>query len=216
MSFYGNSSNQMFNRMMDTLNDIAGYVFLNIFWFVFSLPIVTIFPATGALYFATNEIAHHRVGNFSTFWEGFKRYFWTSYKWGLLLVVSIYLFNLNIWFYSQLDWQYGRYIKTFFIGLAILWAAMIMFIFPLLLEQEKPTLVMAVRNSFVMVSRSPLRAFGLLILIAVIAWISTYIFLPLWVTISLSLVTFLSNRGTIWILDTLPKPKEQDENQGES
>ena len=216
MSNYGYSPNNMIEKLMDILNDAVVYVFLNIFWLIFSIPIITIFPATGALYFTTNELAHRRVAGFAEFWEGFKKYFWTSYKWGLLLLISGYLFYMNIWFYDNLDWEYANYVRMFYVGFSILWAAMMVFTFPFLLEQEKPLLTTAIRNSLVVIAKAPLRALVITASIAIVAWVSTYIILILWFIMSMSIITFISNRGTIWILASLPKAGDSQGNQKES
>jgi hypothetical protein len=170
----------------------------------------------GGLYYATNQLAHGRDGGPMVYWEGLKTYIWPSYRWGIMNLVVAFLFNVNIWFYGDDLWQFAPdfqrfvpYIRLVFIVGAIFWAALQMYTFPFLIEQEEPQVKTALRNSFVAVARYPLRSFGFLLLVFAIALVSMYLNLVPWVIISISLIAYLSNKNTLVVLEKIAA-KEQD------
>jgi len=72
-------------RFMDFYYDAIPYFTLNLAWFVMSLPVVTFFPALGGLYTAVIELNQEGRADWSSVWEGFKRYWWLSLRWGFLV-----------------------------------------------------------------------------------------------------------------------------------
>jgi len=221
--------NPLIGRAMEYLEIAARYVLLNFIWLLSIFPVAAVFflilrygfgvteapwvlifipivlasPATGGLYYATNRLAHGKDGGPMVYWHGLKTYLWPSYRWGIMNFVLAFLFNVNIWFYGDAPWDFAPYIRIAFIVGAAFWAAIQMYTFPLMLEQEQPHVKMALRNSFLAVARFPLRSFGFLLLVVVIALISTYLYFVLWVVITVSLIAYLSNKNTIIVLEKL-------------
>lgn len=173
----------------------------NVMWLLLSLPLVTLIPATGGLYHAMNLLAHERHTSWRSVWEGFRQYFWLSWRWGLLNVVIYGGLLTNIWYYGQTSW--GVWIRPLFLILTLLWTLLQIYLFPILLEQEQPSLRLALRNSALIVLRRPLPTLGYLIAIVVLALGSTYLLAPLWLVITVSLLLFLSNRATIQAIEHL-------------
>jgi len=185
-------------------------------WILIFIPIVLASPATGGLYFATNEMAHGRDGGIIVYWEGLKKYIWPSYRWGFLNLVIALLLSVNIWFYGNAPWSFGPYLRVAFVISAIFWTTLQLYTFPFLIEQEEPSLKTALRNSFIALARYPLRSFGFLLIIVAIAFVSTYLYFILWVVISVSLIAFLSNKNTLVVLEKLAaKEQELKERQNE-
>ena len=52
-------------------------------------------------------------------------------------------------------------------------------------------------------ARYPLQSFGFVFLVAVIVVVSAFVFPPLWIVISVSLIAYLSNWHTLSILEKL-------------
>ena len=143
------------------------------------------------------------------YWHGIKTYLWPSYKWGIMNFVVAFLFSVNIWFYGNATLSFAPYLRVAFIVAAAFWAAVQMYTFPFMIEQEEPSIKTALRNSLLSVARYPLRSFGFLGFVIVIAAVSTYLFFPLWVVISISLIAFLSNKNTIAVLDKLKQEERK-------
>jgi len=172
-------------------------------WILAFIPVLIALPATGGLFYATNQLAHGRYGNLTIYWEGIKKYFWSSYKWGLLNFAVLFIFSVNIWFYGNLALEFAPYLRIAFIVAAAFWAALQIFTFPFMIEQDEPSIKTALRNSLICSARYPLRSFGYLGLIVVIAGVSTYLFIPFWVIISFSLIAYLSNKNTITVIEKM-------------
>ena len=183
-------------------------------WVLIFIPVVLASPATGGLYYATNQLAHGRDGGPMVFWEGIKTYVWPSYRWGIMNLVVAFLLNLNIWFYGEAPWSFAPYLRVAFIISAIFWAALQMYTFPFIIEQDEPLVKTALRNSFVALARHPFRSFGFLLLILAIVMLSTFGFFVLWVVVSVSLIAYLSNKNTLAVLEKLiAKEQELKKNQ---
>jgi hypothetical protein len=237
--------NPIIARAMEYLEIAARYVLLNFLWLLSIFPVAAVFflilrfgfgqqqspsvyifipivlasPATGGLFYATNQLAHGRDGGPLVYWEGLKTYVWPSYRWGIMNLVIAFLFSVNIWFYDHDLWQFAPdfqrfvpYIRVAFIVSAIFWAALQMYTFPFMIEQEEPLVKTALRNSFVAVARFPLRSFGFLLFVFAIALVSTYLFFVLWVVISISLIAYLSNKNTLAVLEKLLEKEEEFKN----
>jgi uncharacterized membrane protein YesL len=178
----------------------------NVVWFLLCLPLVTVFPATCGLYYAMNHFAHGRVGNGRLVWEGFRQYFWLSWKWGLSNLVVFGLLWVNIDFYRQFEAGWAAWARTFMILFFILWGLLQLYTFPLLLEQEEPRLRTALRNSLVLFIRRPLQMFGWSFAIFTFALGSSSLLPPAWIVITASLCLYSSNRATIDGIAHVSKP----------
>jgi uncharacterized membrane protein YesL len=181
---------------------------LNLFWFLISLPIVTIFPALAGLYYATNRLGHQRSADRHTIIEGFRAYFWISWRWGLMNVLVVAILMVNIFYYGVANTDLANVARVVLITILLLWIMVQIFTFPLLIEQDDKRLRTALRNSLVILIKRPLFCLGLLILLTVIAVVST-IMGPCWVLISAALCTYLANRATIGSISRITgKPVE--------
>lgn len=115
------------------LVDIVG---LSIFWAVLCLPIVTIGPATAALYYTVYKVfREHEKGTFGRFF----RSVWQNLKRGalatlILLPLAAVIYLLGFW-YGQLVDAYGsvgRMAYAFFYVLALLAVGLCCWLFPML------------------------------------------------------------------------------------
>ncbi len=188
-------------RLRDQLTDfylsLIPMVTINVLWFIASLPIITLIPATGALFYSTNQLAHGKSADWRTFVEGFRVCFVRSWLWGVMNVVVIILLVSNFAYYSQLQASWTPWAQALVITFSFLWLALQVHTFPLLLEQEKPSLPPAMRNSLIALLRRPFHAFGAAILITVLALASSLLLIPAWVTITAALCGYIANRTTI-------------------
>jgi uncharacterized membrane protein YesL len=177
-------------RFFDFYYSTIPYFNVNLAWFVMSLPILTIFPALGGLYYAVMEQNQGNSAEWGTVWEGFKKHWWLSVKWGLLVTVVDALLVINIWFYTNLTQTWATFAMTITIVLLIVWIAINQFSFPLLLLQEEEKIGLAIRNGYVVVMRQPVQALKVLALNLLITVISI-ILPPLWIFISMALIVHI-------------------------
>jgi uncharacterized membrane protein YesL len=196
-----NSTNDYIRTVIETIQYSFGELMgTNIRWVLLMLPIVTIPPAFAGLYYATSQLVHNKPGSGQTFFDGFKKYFRTSYSWFFsnVLVVGLLLLNINLSVrFPQVWWlQILRGVYWVLLGV---WLLLQFYTFPLLVQQEKPRLGLAIRNSAILWLKHSI--FSLLLSIVIIVFIVVSIFLfPLWFVISASLIAYLANLGVFFLL----------------
>lgn len=89
------------NPIQGKLQDIGDLLFAGILWFVCSAPLITIGPASSALYYTVVKVIRHKRGTvFKEFWHSFKDnmghgiVFTAVY--GTIIAANIWFFNQNI------------------------------------------------------------------------------------------------------------------------
>lgn len=183
---------------------------VNVLWFICSLPIVTLIPATAALFYATNQLAHGKSADWHTFVEGFRRYFWQSWLWGILNVVVVVGLISNEFFYTKADSEGLVWVRGAILALGIFWLSIQVYAFPLMLEQEHPRLLLALRNSLVILIKKPfftvIRAF----LIGLLMVASTLIIWPVWMFFTAGVCTWLANSATLTAIKEITSKEKMD------
>jgi uncharacterized membrane protein YesL len=164
------------------------------------MPIITIPPAFAGLYYSTSQLAHNELSNRQTFFEGFKKYFLPSYYWFFsnVIVIGLLLFNIDFSIrYPQVMWlQLLRGVYWVLLGT---WILLQIYTFPLIIQQEKPRLSLALRNSVIIWFKNIIFCLLLSIVIIVLIAGSFYLY-PLWFVITASLTAYLVNLGVIYLL----------------
>lgn len=194
------------DRFMDFYYDAIPLFTINLVWFLLSLPVVTIFPATGGLYYAVLELERENTADWGTVWVGMKKHWWLSLRWGLLVLFGYIFMTANIWFYLNLDQGWSIFPLTVALVVLILWSAVIQFSFPLLLLQNEKKIFLALRNAYVIVMRKPLSALKVL-LISFLTTIISILLLPLWMFVSMAVIIRLQTKTVLKAVDEI---KQQD------
>jgi uncharacterized membrane protein YesL len=179
--------------LIDAYYDSIPLISINVIWFLLTLPVVTAIPSIAGLSYATNKLAHKESAGVGTFFEGFKIYFWTSWKWGLTIFLGYFLIWFNIQFYGSFGENWAEMVKSVFYGFGTIWFVVTLFSFPLLLEQEDRRVITALRNSIIIASVRPWHTIKVVIIVLVLSLLSTLYMLPLWVVITGSLIAYFSN-----------------------
>lgn len=196
--------------MIDAWDALIPMVGINIMWFILTIPVVTAFPAFGGLYYATNRISHGEMADLKIFFEGFKTNIWSSYKWGFVNLIVYFLIILNIWFYGQFDGFGFVILQSLFFSALLIYTCMQIYTFPFLLEQDEPSLKIAIRNSFAVFVRFMGRSFLLLLFIFLLSVVSIFL-PPLWILFTMSLIVYLGNWQTLYAIHKL---READQDLG--
>jgi len=195
------STKDYIRTVLDAIRyDFGELMVSNLLWVLLSLPIITIPPAFAGLYYSTSQLAHNQLSSRQIFFEGFKKYFSTSYYWFFanVIVVGLLLFNIDLSIQNaQLAWL------QFFSGvswmLLIVWVLLQIYTFPLLIQQEKPRFFLALRNSAVLWFKHI--AFSILLSLATIILIGISFYLyPLWLIVTAGLIAYLTNLGVVYLL----------------
>lgn len=188
--------------LLDAWDALIPLVGINLVWFMLTALIVTAFPAFGGLNYATNRIAHGEMADMRTFFDGFKSQFWTSMKWGFLNLIVYFLLTLNIWFYGQFEGFGFVILQSLFFSATLIYTCMQIYTYPFLIEQDEPSLKIAIRNSFAAFIRFMGRSFGLLFFFIILAIVSTLL-PPLWILITMSVIVYLGNWHTLAVIQKL-------------
>ncbi len=184
----------------DYYEEMFRLVGANLLWLLLAVPIITLPPATAGMFCLTNRIAHHRSVELRLFFAGMKQYFFKSWLLALLNAAVLGLLYVNLRFYGQmLAGQWAAIVQGLFLGLMVLWCLMQLYVFPMLLEQEEPRLLLALRNAAFMAFASPLTALVLGVLVALLAAASAALALPFAVAL-MAVVALAANETVLALL----------------
>jgi hypothetical protein len=195
-----NSTNDYIRAVLDTVRyDFGDLMVANLFWVLLCLPIITIPPAFAGLYYSTSKLARGQSSSRQTFFEGFKKYFRTSYYWFFSNVIVVgLLFNIDLSAQNtQLAWL------QFFSGVSwmilTVWVLLQIYTFPLLIQQDVPRIVLAMRNSAVLWFKNVRFSLLLSVIIILLVLASIYLY-PFWFVITAGLIAYLANLGVVYLL----------------
>jgi uncharacterized membrane protein YesL len=125
------------NNFYIALEIFSNFLLLNLIWFLMCLPIVTIFPATAALFGVVRQwVLKEDSSVFRSFYKYFIENFKQSFLLGLLWMVFIGLFYMNFTIINQL----GSSEKMILLPLLFLGGALLIllsvFLFPVMVHYQ--------------------------------------------------------------------------------
>ena len=136
--------------VMRLVTKIADTVFLNILWFIFSLPIVTAGAATTALFDITLRMANDEEGSLlNGFISSFRSNFRSSPRTWLILLAAgaVFAFDGYVLYHMHSSNALWTIITAIFlVGLAA-YLIVLMYVFPLMATFENTSLAM-IKNAF--------------------------------------------------------------------
>ena len=124
----------------------------NLYWLLFSIPIVTAPAAVLALYHCSDMAVRGDSTGWSDFVEGFRKYFWIGWLWLLIDLVVFAILGVNIWFYQSIGAVWSAMVEGLMIGLSILWLFIQFYVPPVIVMQEKINLRQSILNAAALVS----------------------------------------------------------------
>jgi hypothetical protein len=196
-----NSTKDYLRTVLDTIRyDFGDLMVSNVLWVLLILPIITIPPAFAGLYYATLQQVHYKSVTRQIFFEGFRKYLRPSYGWFFsnVLVIGILLLNINLTIqFPQVWWL--QLLRGVYLVLLVVWLLLQFYTFPLLIQQEKPRLGLALRNSAILWLKHSILSLLLSVVIIVLVVVSFFLF-PLWFVVSASLIAYLANLGVFYLL----------------
>lgn len=131
--------------LMSLMTKVAYSAYLNILWFLCSLPVVTVGASTTALFYVTLKIAKNEEGNitkafFRSFKENFKQ---GTIIWLILLTVGIMLgVDGYVLYHMRFSNAFWTVITAVFIVAVVAYVIIVMYIFPLLARFQNTTMAM--------------------------------------------------------------------------
>jgi len=167
----------------------------NLMWALLAIPVITLFPATLGVYHLSYEKSHGRRVEFDLFWQGFRRYFGKAWALGAINVLVTILLIVNILFYlQQPTWLF--YLTILWIYLLIIWVGVLIYVFPLALEQEDKSIKLVYRNAVLLALGRPVFTFVVALLQIALLAISI-VLSPLLLLAYVPLSSLISNHALI-------------------
>lgn len=209
----------MFEKFFNSNNpywNVSGHIFdlfiLNVLWLLFCIPIVTIGPATTAMYYSTIQMV---LKEETTPSKDFFRSFRLNLKQGFLIGIPITFFFFFLSLDIYLCYKTGKGIYTFFMVLffvLLLFAAFTtLYIFPLLAKFEKNLLEFFTLSFSLSIRHLP-KTLIMVFTVLIGGWIIHL--LPGTVFLICGIVFYLNSRIIVKVLSNYLK-LEHDENDEE-
>ncbi len=119
---------------------ISRLAIVNLIWLLFSIPIITLLPATVALYDVTKRWGQNEkdIPIFRTFLHSFRENFWKSYKFGLPLIICGAILAVDIWFLLMQTGEWFLILRYMVYTLTFLFIIMVLYSFPVFTQFELP------------------------------------------------------------------------------
>jgi uncharacterized membrane protein YesL len=171
------------------LDRFASFTFLSLLWLTACAPVVTIFPATAAMFGVTREWAKgRRPETFRCFVSSFKAHFRQSLWIGLVWTILGIATALNLYWIGNMSGapRLLSYAATLLVGLA--YALTTIYLFPTMVSYEIGWLNV-LRNSLLLAVGQPGKT--LLCLSILISTVLVFVILPLTLLVTASLSSYL-------------------------
>jgi uncharacterized membrane protein YesL len=156
----------------DWWDDWVNLAVVNLAWGLAWLTVILGPPATLGLFYVANELAHGRSVGLRGLVEGGRRFFLAGWGWFLLNLVVGALLAANILFYASLSAGWAPYVRGAFIFIAVFWLVVQFYTPAYMVEQARPRLGLALRNSLFTTLAAPGYTFTLVVLALVLLAIS--------------------------------------------
>jgi len=182
----------LWSVIKDFYPNLARVVLLNIFWFICSLPIITIPAAYGGLAYAIRILIYDETEyNWRQFFIGFQKSFLWTWRWFLPNIIVVLILFINILFFSTDNQTLNLFVRAGNVVLLLIWLFLQTFTFPFLFGQQKPKMTTALRNSFAVLVHTPWLFAITSVFVLTIALMSIILMVP-WIFISVGFCMFIS------------------------
>lgn len=183
---------------------LAGYSYIwtNLAFVALCLPVITA-PAAYSALMRVGHLAHTSPpdADLAAFWETFRANLRRALPWGLgNALFAVINFN-NLIAYAPFSSPLVLALETLWIVAAVVWLGMLLYTWPIYYEMQQPTVRGAMRNALVMVLQNPLFTLALLIVIALLAAISTLL-VAAWLLLTWGAISAIANAA---VLDRLAR-----------
>jgi len=166
------------STFQDIWADLWTMLACNLIWLLANVLVIPGPPATFALVYYADRLAHDEVADLGDFWKAFLSYWGPAWRWGIVNLVVIFFLVMDVSLTGQnIQGGWAPYLQGLYLVLLAVWMILQFFSLPFLFEQEKMSIRQAWRNGMVAISANP--GFTLLIISALclILFTGTILFL---------------------------------------
>jgi uncharacterized membrane protein YesL len=175
-----------------------------------AVPLGTVSPGLTAV---AQRIYEGRTISWGDFVAGARKY----YRFGWLVygtwVAGLIIILVNIWFYTQMQASLGGYLMIVFLYIMVAWVGLLIYLGPLAILQEKPSVRLAFRNAFVLSFSRPFFTITTQLLMSVIVFLSLWPPLLLLLLITPALLGVWGFRATVTLIADAEARREAAEEQ---
>lgn len=169
------------NKLFSIIEIATNFVQLNILWLVFCLPVLTIFPATTAMFCVLRQwILHKDTSVYRSFMGYFKENFRQSFLLGCIGILFAGIFYLDFVFLPSFA-EAGKIVLPILILLGTLMVFTLIFLFPTIANYKMSLKGLLKSSLFLSLIYFPSTLFAIFILAvmigAIITWPVTVIFI---------------------------------------
>ncbi len=177
--------------------DIFTTLVVNLLWLMLNGLVVTGPPATLALFYVANRLAHEEPTDVRDFLTALRRYFSVAWRWGTINLFVLFFLVGDVILMGQLapqsllPWMQGVYVTAL-----LTWLLLQLYTLPFLFEQEQPQVKLALRNGAVMLGRNPGFSLALGLLLVWVVVLGTLFFLII-VAVGGLLIALIANHAVL-------------------
>lgn len=199
------------------MSKVADLIILNIIYCLCCVPIITIGPATTALYYVTLKMVKNEESYIiKSFFKSFKLNFKQGLAIGLLLMAAAGVIVGDIYIMLSWDAKYKFVLIVIFIFLLVIWMFISIYVFPLLATFEN-TIKQTLKNSLLMSIRH-LPSTVLMFILTVISYLIVGFIvqlMPFWFLIGFALLAYVNSLFLGKIFKLYMPPEEEEEEKDE-
>ena len=182
----------------DLWQELWTILIVNLLFLLLSILIIPGPPATLALFYYGNQIAHGEIATERDFLHAIKAYWGPGWRWGLLNLLVIGLLTGD--YYLVETWTDNpniiSLVQGLYITLLAAWFLLQLFTLPFLFEQEQPSISHAFRNAAVFTGKKLILVLTLALLLGVSLIVGTLAFM-LTFALGGAFVAFASNHAVL-------------------
>jgi uncharacterized membrane protein YesL len=162
----------------DLWSDLWTTAVVNLTWLVCQLLVLPGPPATLALFYYGNRLAHGEIADGGDFWQALRRSWRPAWRWGLVNLALLFLLIGDVRLTGGMGQsRAARFGQSFYLAALGGWCLLQLYTLPFLIEQEEASLHLALRNAAVMIGRNPAYSFALFLLLGLTLAAGTLLFL---------------------------------------
>jgi hypothetical protein len=190
--------------LRDTWQELWTILIIHLFFLLGNVLILPGPPATLALFFYANRIAHGETADERDFLQAVRRYWWPAWRWALanLLVIGVLAGDYSLTGRIAAGSKAVPYIQGLYLTFLAGWLLLQLFVPPFLFEQERPSVLQALRNALLFIGKNLGYVLALTFLMMLSLTAGTLAFMLTFV-FGGAFVAFASNRA---VLERIPAP----------
>ena len=220
----------IWQTLKGTWEELYSLIIVNIVWFFASIGIPVLllsvetyyiyilglvvflicFPiSVPGMYCVANRVARGKTFHFDDFIDGIKEHWWRALRWFLANILVALVIWADIQLYpAWLQGTWGIIAGGFFLAVFILWCAMQVYFWPMLIQQEEPKLFRAWRNSALLILANPVYALIVVVFSIILLGISIGLGLIPLVFVGLAIQAILGSNAVLTLLLKFGKIEE--------